>query len=266
MTDPGDRHVTQPAGPATSAICPYLLAGAGGWRAATPSREHRCTAVQPPTPLAADKQRRLCLVREHRSCATFLAGAGLVAPDDRAPARVGALARPIARTTPVLYDHGRVAIAADGLAGARGVGQGGLVALMAVAFGALVAARLSGGGPDLQPAAGAGAAATPGSSAAPTSSGATAAPDPAPSAEGPSRTLVPTEVEPTPAATAAPEPSPRPSEGPDPTQGPSTYTVARGDSLSAIASRFGTTWQVLAELNDIADPRSLRVGQVLELP
>lgn len=265
MTDQGDRHASQPARPAISAICPYLLAADGGWRSAAPSRDHRCTAVEPPTILAADKQRRLCLVDEHRSCSTFLAASGLGAASDQ-PARVhvGALARPVARTTPVVYDQGRFALAVPGLDGVRGVGQGGLVAVMAVAFGALVAARLSGGGPDLRPTVGAEASPGAGASAEP------GAATPAPSVDAPQRTLVPSEVEPTPAPTATDAPTAEPpapaSEEPIATPGPATYTVARGDSLSAIAARFGTTWQVLAELNDIADPRSLRVGQVLQLP
>ena len=41
---------------------------------------------------------------------------------------------------------------------------------------------------------------------------------------------------------------------------PTTYTVKRGDTLSGIAGEYGTTWQVLAELNDIKDPSALRVG------
>ena len=39
-----------------------------------------------------------------------------------------------------------------------------------------------------------------------------------------------------------------------------------GDTLSGIAARFGTTVKVLAELNGIADPSLIRVGQVLVLP
>jgi LysM repeat protein len=45
-----------------------------------------------------------------------------------------------------------------------------------------------------------------------------------------------------------------------------TYTVKRGDNLFAIAARFGTTTKVLIELNDLADPRQLKIGQVLILP
>lgn len=46
----------------------------------------------------------------------------------------------------------------------------------------------------------------------------------------------------------------------------SIYEVRDGDSLSAIAERFGTTVEALVEANAIADPTQLEVGQVLVLP
>ena len=45
-----------------------------------------------------------------------------------------------------------------------------------------------------------------------------------------------------------------------------THTVQPGDTLSAIAVRFGTTWQELALLNQLADPNLIRVGQQLVVP
>ena len=45
-----------------------------------------------------------------------------------------------------------------------------------------------------------------------------------------------------------------------------TYTVVAGDTLSAIAERFGTTVEVLCQLNDIDNPNLIYVGQVLNLP
>jgi putative chitinase len=45
-----------------------------------------------------------------------------------------------------------------------------------------------------------------------------------------------------------------------------SYTVHRGESLSAIARRFGTTWQELARINGLHDPNRLRVGQRIVLP
>ncbi|HWE55020.1 MAG TPA: LysM peptidoglycan-binding domain-containing protein [Acidimicrobiales bacterium] len=45
-----------------------------------------------------------------------------------------------------------------------------------------------------------------------------------------------------------------------------SYTVVSGDTLSSIAARFGTTYQVLAQINHIANPNIIQVGQVLRLP
>ena len=45
-----------------------------------------------------------------------------------------------------------------------------------------------------------------------------------------------------------------------------TYTVRRGDTLSRIASRFGTTTRVLMSLNNIRNANQIRVGQVIKLP
>jgi hypothetical protein len=48
-----------------------------------------------------------------------------------------------------------------------------------------------------------------------------------------------------------------------------TYTVKKGDTLWAIASRFlgtGAKWHSIADLNGVRDPRKLQIGQVLKLP
>lgn len=45
-----------------------------------------------------------------------------------------------------------------------------------------------------------------------------------------------------------------------------TYTVAKGDTLTAIAKKFGTTVSVLAGLNSLTKPNSISIGQVLKLP
>ena len=39
------------------------------------------------------------------------------------------------------------------------------------------------------------------------------------------------------------------------------YTVKRGDTLSGIASKYGTTYQHLAQINGIANPNKIRAGQ-----
>lgn len=44
------------------------------------------------------------------------------------------------------------------------------------------------------------------------------------------------------------------------------YTVVRGDTVSAIAKRYGTTVAAIAASNGIADPNKIKVGQVLNIP
>ena len=44
------------------------------------------------------------------------------------------------------------------------------------------------------------------------------------------------------------------------------YTVKSGDSLSAIAARFGVSSNRLMEINDLADPNLVYVGQHLRIP
>lgn len=55
-----------------------------------------------------------------------------------------------------------------------------------------------------------------------------------------------------------------------PVEQPSTsetiYTVVSGDTLSGIASKYGTTYQKLAEYNGIADPNKIYPGQQIKIP
>ena len=44
-----------------------------------------------------------------------------------------------------------------------------------------------------------------------------------------------------------------------------TYTVQSGDTLSGIASKFGTSYQALASLNGLSNPNLIYVGQVLRI-
>lgn len=44
------------------------------------------------------------------------------------------------------------------------------------------------------------------------------------------------------------------------------YTVSSGDSLGAIADRFNSTIEAIIEENEITNPNSLFVGQVLQIP
>ncbi len=253
MTAPGGRAPIAPSKQSQDAptrlasVCPYLLAAGGGWRSAQPVRDQRCTAVDPPTPVASVKQRRLCLTDGHAGCATFLAA------NEVRVARLGGQPAPhraLARTAPLVLDRAGPRLEIGGPVQARRLGQVGLVGVMAVAFGAIVLARGGGGGTT------AGRSTGP----APTASAAaTAAPTASPTQE-------PTES-PRSTPTAAPTgiPSSAPSSAPT-LFGGQTYRVVAGDTLSRIAARFGTTVKAIQELNEIPDPRLIRVGQVIRIP
>ena len=45
-----------------------------------------------------------------------------------------------------------------------------------------------------------------------------------------------------------------------------TYTVVSGDTLSGIAMKYNTSWQLLAEINDISNPGLIYAGQVIKVP
>lgn len=71
---------------------------------------------------------------------------------------------------------------------------------------------------------------------------------------------------PTPAPSAAPSLRPTSTPTVSATPRPKTYKVRSGDTMSAIAARFGTTIAEIAALNNIANPSLIRVGQVLRIP
>jgi LysM repeat protein len=233
-------------------LCPYLLASHGGWRSASPNRDHRCTAVDPPAPLPADKQRTLCLTGQHHGCPAFraarLARASVVAPglDPALVAAADASRRPIARSTAVVLEQPRLSIGS--LASANvGLYQAVLVALMILAFSVVLAARLS------TPSAPA-VVASPSASASATP---TASPTPRP-------TPRPT---PTPSASAVPSGSAGVPASPAGSVAAfrSTYRVQAGDTLFGIAAEFDTTVSELQKLNGITGS-NLRIGQELKIP
>lgn len=43
------------------------------------------------------------------------------------------------------------------------------------------------------------------------------------------------------------------------------YTVQSGDTLSNIASKYGTTYQKIAQLNGMSNPNLIYVGQKLRI-
>lgn len=236
--------------------CPFLVSADGAWRGAGVTREHHCAAVAPPAPLAAEKQRRLCLTADHALCATYLAAQ---AASGAIPGRAPGLPRPIARTAPVILDHGRFSIGMPSFRGDRSTGQTLLAAILILAFVAVVIAKLSGVGGT----SGTGFDRSP--SPAATSSG-----SPGPSAT-PRPTATPTALASSSAA-ASSNPSASPASSPAAAARPSaattsrTYVVKANDTLIGIANRFGTTTREIIRLNNLTSPSNLTIGQVLQLP
>ena len=253
--DPVARPVPPASGEARparpfSGVCPYLAAVDGEWRSSTVAREHRCGAVAPPAPLAAEKQRRLCLTHDHVICATYdAARAARPVAHDRLPV----LPRPIARTTPVVLDHGRLAIDMPALRSDRPVWQAILIGILAIAFAAIVLTRVTDGGNSGRTT---GASQGPGQSvtASAAATGATASQD---ATAGPSGA-----PDPTPSGGASAGSSDPGASAP----ATRTYKVKAGDTLVGIAAKFGTTPKAIATLNGISDPTSLHAGQILKIP
>lgn len=73
-------------------------------------------------------------------------------------------------------------------------------------------------------------------------------------------------VPPAPPLMTRPKPAPAPSAPIQPAPASGEYLVAPGDTLSAIAKRFGVTVLALMNENAIADARALRAGQRLRIP
>lgn len=57
-----------------------------------------------------------------------------------------------------------------------------------------------------------------------------------------------------------------PEKKPEPSTNETVYTVKKGDTLSGIASKYGTTYQRLAEYNNIPNPNLILVGQKIRIP
>ena len=235
---------TPSAAEATASTCPYLTSVGGAWRQSTPSRDHRCGALDPPAPQPTDKQRRHCLSPNHVDCPIFRAArtarAVSLSPsgDPAVVAVVDAARRPIARTSPILLEQPRLVEQAVRLSFDRGPGQLALVALMILAFAVVAVTRLSGGSP-------------------------------APSASvGPSA-IARASASPSPTPRPTPKPTPRPSASAAPTPAPSfrgKYTVRSGDTLYSIARRFKVTTGAIRRLNGLSTTAVIHPGQVLKIP
>jgi LysM repeat protein len=100
-------------------------------------------------------------------------------------------------------------------------------------------------------------------SPSPSHSTAAASPAPRTSAQ-------PTDAPPTAAPTSAPTTVPTTAPTTKPSIGPTAsfrlYTIRNGDTLSAIAGKFGTTSRAIADLNGIKVSTTLHAGDVLKIP
>lgn len=235
-------------------VCPFLRAGEDLETAPAdrPDAGHRCRAVEEPLVLGLRQQELVCLGTGHAHCPRF--------------ARGGERVR---RTL------------APGLGRRRRPAPAVLLAAVLLVGAILVAAGALSGGLSLPGGPGAAAGPTPSSSAPP----ATPVPTPQP-------TLAPTPaIDPTPSPTPrpTPSPSPAPTASPVPTASPApsvplpaawqglaacpapdacyVYQVQRNDTLYGIAAKFGTTLNVLLDLNPaISDPSTIHVGDQLRVP
>ena len=213
-----------------------------------PSRDHRCGAFSPPAPLSPEKQARLCLTPAHTSCATYLASLG---------ARTGAARRGPGPTGDPLGpraddERHRGSRAAFGRASWQLVlDRRRWPAIPAVILvTTLFVLALSG-----------------------FRAGVPAAPVATAARRPPRRPLQPPRVDAgadradrTPADDAGSRPTPPRPRRPTakPTKAPSTpkptafrtYRVKSGDTLSAIAGRFGTTVAAIVDLNKIRRTRA----------
>lgn len=218
---------------------------------------HRCHAEAPPQPLSRQEQAQLCLTPAHPRCERyarhFSASGG--SPRGRLPIGDGLVSTRMV-LTPTPAWRGIAGRARRAPRGPLVVGAGAAIVLgaagIAVASGVIGAGD---GGASPTATAPASASPSPSPSDSPTP---TASPLPTPS---------PT-VAATPAPTAVPTPVSIPAPTPAPTPPPvqTTYVVQQGDTLAAIAQRFGTTVQALQAANGIADPDEIFVGQVLVIP
>jgi LysM repeat protein len=213
---------------------------------------HRCHAESPPPPLSRQEQAQLCLTPAHPRCERYLrhvaaSGGGI---PGRLPIGDGLVSTRMV-LTPAPAWRGIAGRARQAPRGPLLLGAG--AALVLGAAGIAVASGVIDPGT---------AEASPTTSTDPTSSPTpTTTPTPSPTVEATAPpTAVPTPA-PTPVATPPPTPAPTPAPTPQ-----TTYVVQEGDTLAAIAQRFGTTVEAMQAANGIEDPNEIIIGQVLVIP
>jgi LysM repeat protein len=236
-------------------ICPFLALSTDHRTAIDGfDPEHACHAIDPPDLLERSRQVELCLGEAHRQCDRYLAllsqhaaQAASVPP----PASDAYVAR-----TRLVFDPDPRFGAVGGLISPATRARRWLVAGGVAAVGLAVAATAVGGGfnglvGDRSP--------------TPSAPATTVNPSPSVGLQATAQpTLEPTDAPPTVPASPTPPATQQPTQAPA-SEAPQTYTVNEGDTLSAIATRFGTSVAAIQAANGL-NSDVINVGQVLVVP
>jgi len=225
-------------------ICPLLTLG-GDPRAvsATADPAHRCAASGSLSTIDRDHQVRFCLSVGYEACDRYRTHVEQVGP-------VGAAWGPAApdatfgSTRVVVESAPRTVIPSR----PRRLGTAALMVIVLLGIGAAVAWAGLGGLEGLEGLLGPDASPSPSAAASPSAT------------SEPSRTPRPSA-----SPTAAPTPTPTPAPTPIPAATPVTYIVQSGDTLNAIAARYGTTAQAIMDANGLTSD-VIHPGQVLIIP
>jgi nucleoid-associated protein YgaU len=242
---------------AVERICPFLALSTDHRTAIDGfDPEHACHAHDPPDLLERSRQVELCLGEAHRQCdryVAFLSQHAALAAAVPTPSSDAHIARTRLVFDPDPRFGSAAALIAPGTSARRWLVAGGVAAV-----GVAAAATAVGGG----------------------FNGLVGGPSPSPDESSPAITIdaspsmrlqataQPTQ-QPTDEPTGLP-PSPTPSATRLPTEAPAseapqTYTVKQGDTLSAIATRFGTSVSAIQAANGL-DSDVINVGQELVIP
>jgi LysM repeat protein len=238
-------------------ICPFLALDDDGRTAvAGYDPDHRCHAVRPKEQLHRQQQLTTCLAAEHQACPRYLAArANSRAAEDWpiGPAEAGVINTRLVLGPDAASRGGRA------MSAARPAGRWAVGTALAV-VGVAVAGGVTGAFGSFPPE---DVGAAPSESA---SLAATATPTEQPPIGGPSpRPATSSPASPTADATPAATPTSEPTATPAPPQA-RTYVVQSGDTLSLIATRFGSSVTAIQQANGLADSDVILIGQVLAIP
>jgi len=241
-------------------ICPFLALGddhrtvIDGFDPA-----HACHARHPAVPVDRARQAELCLEEAHRECefyASYLAERAAGAATFPMPSADSHVARTRLVLEPEPWRPRLPGEAPFGMSARRWLVAGGIAAV-----GVAAAATAVGGGFNglvAGPPGGLSPSQSPPASSPPVSGSSDATPLPRPSASEETTQPTPTST-PMNASSATPRP-----ETPAPTR--RTYVVAAGDTLSLIATRYGTSVSAIQAANGLGNSDVINVGQVLVIP